>query len=208
LNYYVLSAILVAGVSRGREDTGKISFENLQVRVILEGKWNGQSVRNDLLKAKGIEEKQRQGCRISPNEPTGKGTKGERRTSGEQPKVSHPRADELSSLFDPFLLKSCGKSLSGDPAMLLAACEAIQAVPHDYLVKCVVDRASRPISGGKAVVAICKEIAGNWGKVKDLPPGKRSLTDDDLKAMVAKDREIRIAKERELAAQRRQRRVS
>jgi hypothetical protein len=33
LNYYVLSAILVAGVSRGREDTGKISFENLQVRV-------------------------------------------------------------------------------------------------------------------------------------------------------------------------------
>jgi hypothetical protein len=92
--------------------------------------------------------------------------------------------------------------------MLLAACEAIQAVPHDYLVKCVVDRASRPISGGKAVVAICKEIAGNWGKVKDLPHDKPSLTDDDLKAMVAKDREARLAKERELAAQRRQRRAS
>jgi hypothetical protein len=85
--------------------------------------------------------------------------------------------------------------------MLLAACEAIQAVPHDYLVKCVVDRASRPISGGKAVVAICKEIAGNWGKSKDLPPESKLPTREEIDAMIAREQQ-------ELAAARRKRRAS
>lgn len=91
-------------------------------------------------------------------------------SNGKSP-VQHPRATELSSLFDPFLLKSCGKSLSGDSVALLAACEAIQDVDHDFLVKVVVDRAARPISSPRAAVAICKEIAHNWKRAKDLPPG-------------------------------------
>lgn len=33
LNYYVLCAILTTSVSRGRPDTGRITYENLQVRA-------------------------------------------------------------------------------------------------------------------------------------------------------------------------------
>jgi len=95
-----------------------------------------------------------------------------------QVEVQHPRAEELSSLFDPLLLKSCGKSLSGDPQMLLAACEAIAEVPHDYLVKCVIDRAERPLKVSH-VKALCKEVAYNFEAGKKIPPKstKAPLTD-------------------------------
>jgi hypothetical protein len=52
--------------------------------------------------------------------------KAERRTQGE-----HPRAAELSSLFDPLLLRSCHKSLSADRVALLEACEAVGSCDHD-----------------------------------------------------------------------------
>ncbi len=92
--------------------------------------------------------------------------KGARNQSSAPP--VHPRAEELSNLFDVPLLKSCRKSLSGDPVALLAACQAIQDVDHDFLVKCVVERAARPISSPSVAKAICKEIAENWKKV-NLP---------------------------------------
>ena len=99
-----------------------------------------------------------------------------------KPPVHHPRSEELFALFDPFLLKSCGKSLSGDSVALLAGCEAIQDVDHDFLVKCVVDRAARPISGPRAAVAICLEIAGNWQKVKNMPAGQQTVSRRDARS--------------------------
>ena len=84
-------------------------------------------------------------------------------------RVEHPRAAEVAGLFDSFLLKSCQKSLSADESAWQAACEAIADVPNTFLVKSVVDRAARPISSPRAAVAICREIAANWQKVKNLP---------------------------------------
>ncbi len=105
------------------------------------------------------------GVKIPPNGGTRKTTSVE---------TAHPRAAELSGLFDALILKWCGKTLSGDSEMLLAACEAIAGANHDYLVKCAIDRAERRISGPRAVVAICKEIAANWEKVKGMPAEQRN----------------------------------
>ena len=80
------------------------------------------------------------GVKIPPNGGTRKTTSVE---------TAHPRAAELSGLFDALILKWCGKTLSGDSEMLLAACEAIAGANHDYLVKCAIDRAERRISGPK-----------------------------------------------------------
>jgi hypothetical protein len=165
------------------------------LRVILEGKWDRESFKNETLEQKGIDSKMRQGCRISPNSTESKRTKGERGTKGEQVRVSHPRAEELSSLFDPLLLKSCGKSLSGDPSMLLAACEAIGQADHDYLVKCVIDRAERELKLVH-VKAVCREIAHNWEKSKGMPAPAKELTREEMDAMVAADRAKRLAKRR------------
>jgi hypothetical protein len=118
-----------------------------------------------------------------------------------QPDITsyHPRSKELADLFDPFLLKSCGKSLSGDHTALLAACEAIQDTDHDFVVKCVVDRAARPISGPRAAVAICKEIAHNWKKAKDLPAAKKLPTREEYLAIAAKERAERLGKKGRVA---------
>lgn len=98
-------------------------------------------------------------------------------------RVEHPRAAEVAGLFDSFLLKSCQKSLSADETAWQAACEAIADVPNTFLVKSVVERAARPISSPRAAVAICREIAANWQKSKDLPSKKpvRSVPDSQLK---------------------------
>jgi hypothetical protein len=88
-------------------------------------------------------------------------------------RVEHPRAAEVAGLFDSFLLKSCQKSLSADEAAWQAACEAITDVPNTFLVKSVVERAARPISSPRAAVAICREIAANWQKVKNLPAAQQ-----------------------------------
>lgn len=152
--------------------------------VTLAGKWKPETGVNGLLKTDELKEKPRQGCRILPSETTGEdqvntrqvhtGGQSSRKTRASQSTgtspVQHPRAAELSSLFDPFLLRFCGKSLSGDSVALLAACEAIGDVDHDFLVKVVVERAARPINSPRAAVAICKEIAHNWQKGKNLSP--------------------------------------
>ena len=113
----------------------------------------------------------------------------------DQPKkrVTHPRAEELSSLFDPLLLKSCGKSLSEDPVMLLAACEAIGAADHNFLVKCVIDRSARYLRVNH-VKALCREIAANWAKVKGLPPEEHIPTRSEIDAMVEAERKELAAK--------------
>lgn len=100
----------------------------------------------------------------------------------------HPRASELSALFDPLLLLSCGKSLSADPVALQSACEAAGAVDHEYLVKWVVDRFERPVKFPKACIAILKECRENWAKVKDLPTTRKLPTMADIDAMIAAER--------------------
>jgi predicted ArsR family transcriptional regulator len=106
-----------------------------------------------------------------------------RRTQGE-----HPRAEELSALFDPLLLRSCGKSLSADPVALQSACEAAGAVDHDFLVKWVVDRFERPVKAPKHCKAILQECRENWEKMKDLPPIRKLPTMADIDAMIAQER--------------------
>jgi hypothetical protein len=137
-----------------------------------------QAAGNDLLKAKGMQAKMRHGCRIL-----------------------HPRAVELSDLFDPLLLLNHGgRSLYGDFVCLKAACEAVGQVPHDYLVKLVIDRAARPIKSPKAAVAICKEIALNWERSKSLPPKKRdprNVTQEDVERWRAEDKARIAAKRRQ-----------
>lgn len=116
--------------------------------------------------------------------------------------VHHPRAAELSALFDPLLLRSCGKSLSGDPKMLLAACEAIGEADHEYTVKCVVDRSARDLKVSH-VKALCAEIAANWRKLQSLPPGsipKKLPTREEIDAICERER-------KELAEARRRRKA-
>ena len=94
---------------------------------------------------------------------TGKGE-----TKAKEP-ANYPRAGELSSLFDPFLLRSCKKTLSGDRQALYAACQAIADTPHAFLVEAVQERAARSISSPRVVAVICKEITHNWRQSKDMP---------------------------------------
>ena len=131
------------------------------LRVILEGKWDGKTLDTSALQQKGIEEKPRHGCRISPNEPRGKQTKGERRTQSENVSQLHPRAAELCKLFDPLILKWCGKSLSGDSQALLKACSAIGDTPGEVLVsELMKERAGREI----------KPLHVVWPSAKRLSP--------------------------------------
>ena len=112
----------------------------------------------------------RQASRDDSSETRGKRTKGERGTKGENAAVRHPRAEELSSLFDPLIHRWCGKTLSGDPQALLQACIAIGETPHDVLVKAGVERGSRTLTP-LHVMAVCREIEHNWRKGGELPAG-------------------------------------
>ena len=98
------------------------------------------------------------------------------------------RGEELVHLFDPILLKSCHKSLSADHFALQACSEAIRDVPHDVLVKRVIERASRPINSPRACVAICLEIEANWRRVKDLPAEKKLPTREEILEMARLER--------------------
>ena len=98
--------------------------------------------------------------------------KSERKAKGEV-KAKHPRAEELARLFDPLLLRSCQRSLSTDPVVFTEALNAVGDVPHDFLVKFVIQRAERPISSPKVCASIVKDCAANWRKVKDLPDAQR-----------------------------------
>ena len=87
------------------------------------------------------------------------------RTIGE-----HPRAGELAKLFDPILLRSCGRLLSADAVAFFQALDALGDLPHDFLVKFVIQRAERPISSPKVCASIVKDALVNWRASKDLPP--------------------------------------
>jgi hypothetical protein len=86
--------------------------------------------------------------------------------------VSHPRAGELTQLFDPFLAKYASVLLSMDSASLLKACEAVQDCDHDYLVKFAVQRAASPIRKPSHVPLICHEAYTSW-KASKLLDGTR-----------------------------------
>jgi hypothetical protein len=110
-------------------------------------------------------------------------------------RVEHPRAAEVCGLFDPFLVKNRKPSLSGDTVCLDAACEAIADVPNEFLVKYVIDRASRPISGPRAALGICRDAAHDYEISKNPPVAKRdprNVTQADIDRWTAEDR-LRIA---------------
>jgi len=194
--------------------------------VSLQQNWKSRDGVNGLLQQKGLSEKPRQGCRGGDTEngtetqDTDRRKKSENNIGGQskplgsglgrrsgQPPVSHPRADELSTLFDPFLLKSIRKTLSADQQALLSACEAIGEVPHDHLVKAVVERAQRPINRVPHVPMICREIEHNWRKQKDLPPEKRMPTREEIEAIMAEERRVLAEKRRAVAEEARQMRA-
>jgi hypothetical protein len=171
--------------------------------------WRAKDGVRGLKQAKDLDAVPRQGCRGNGENSTGKpgkkGGRGDRtraQSSGRRsgladftPAVIHPRADELSALFDPFLLHSCNKSLSGDSVALLAACEAIQDTDPQFLKERVVERAKRRLVVTH-VLPLCREIAHNWKRAKDLPPEKKLPTREERDAMIENEK-------RELAAARR-----
>jgi len=75
-------------------------------------------------------------------------------------------------LFDPILLKSCQRSLSADQVAFDQALNALGDLPHDFLVKAVIQRAERPISSPKVCASILKEALANWRKGEALPDRK------------------------------------
>ena len=123
------------------------------------------------------------------------GKKGEQGAK-ERSKGEHPRAAELARLFDPILLKSCQRSLSADPVAFASALDALGDLPHDFLVKFVIQRAERPISGPKVCASILKEARANWEKAEALP---------DKKPMAHMTNSERIAHLRGLEAEQRKR---
>jgi hypothetical protein len=153
--------------------------------VTLEPKWNAGSGVEGLKKQKGIEENRRQICRSSPSETEGKASSGNRRTSGESA-VKHPRAEELSALFDGPIYQSCKKTLSGDPVALKKACEAIADTPHEYLVDFLSERASRKILPLHAP-SICSEALHNWQKSGELPAQKKEVTREEINKIIERE---------------------
>jgi hypothetical protein len=136
--------------------------------VTLEPKWNASSGVEGLKKQKGIQENSRQICRDSPSQTDGKEANGNRRSKGEVA-LKHPRADELSSLFDPLIHRWSGRTLSGDHQALLQACIAIGETPHDVLVKAGVERGRKTLTPLHCI-SLCKEISHNWQKGKAFLP--------------------------------------
>ena len=166
------------------------------LRVVLEGKWDGKTLGGSTLQEKGLGEKPRQGCRISPNATESKQTKSERRNLGEQlAKFAklHPRAEEISALFDPPLLNSCRKSLSADLSCLRQACELLTDVPATYISECLAERAGREFKLSH-VRAFCQEVSHNYKKVKDLPESKKLPTREQIDEMIRQERAARKAR--------------
>lgn len=174
------------GVSALRFDVRKLDadcsavVQNGVLCVTLEPKWNAKNGVSAPYIPKDLQESSRHGCRQEYEGTTGTSKQRKQETKGENKQKSstrparsyecdHPRAEELGAIFDPLLLKWCDKSLSGDISCLQAACEAIAATEYDFLLKAAIDRGARCISSPKAVVAICKEIAGNFLRKGSLP---------------------------------------
>jgi hypothetical protein len=140
-------------------------------------------------KAVSVSNDLRSAARHACPENTNSEQKAKWRTEGE-----HPRAGELAKLFDPILLRSCGRSLSADTAASSQALDALGDLPHDFLVKFVIQRAERPISSPKVCAAILKEAVANWRKAEALP---------DRKPMAAMTNSERVAHLRGLEAEQR-----
>jgi hypothetical protein len=118
--------------------------------------------------------------------------KGEEIAKGEA-KAKHPRADELERLFDPILLRSCGRLLSADTVAFSQALDALGDLPHDFLVKFVIQRAERPISSPKVCASIVKDALLNWRASKDLPP---AMPVQRSRRMTPTEQAIELAKRR------------
>lgn len=102
----------------------------------------------------------RHGCRV--DSPI---VRHESKGEDKRKKSEHPRAVELSRLFDPLLQKSQSRLLSADPIVLSVACQAIGNTDHNFLVHYLMNpkgRGSRPISSPKVIPAILRECRQNW----------------------------------------------
>lgn len=175
------------------------------LQVILEGKWDGKKLSGSVRQTKGIEEKPRH----SRGGEAPRAAEYPKRTSGEdftatklkaaRILASHPRAAELSALFDAPIYQSCKKTLSGDPVALKKACQAVGDLPHEYLVEFLEGRAERRILP-MHVPSICLEALHCWQKSKDLPAPRKKLTREEIDEMVRRDKDARLARKRELAS--------
>lgn len=80
-------------------------------------------------------------------------------------KRAHPRSMEIGAIFDPILARDGARLLSPDKHALYDACVALGETPAEVLGKFLHGpdgRATRRISGPRAVAAICRECRENW----------------------------------------------
>lgn len=128
--------------------------------------------------------------------PANEGT----RNKGNTLVVTHPRAAELSAIFDPFLAASRTTLLSSDPSSLYSACVAIGDCDHDFLVQFAGNRAVNPIKKPAHVKLICTEALTSWKASKVLTGaglGKPDVASkEEIAALIAKEREARLGKKR------------
>ena len=112
-------------------------------------------------------------CRDDSRKPIHDDEKDKRRRNSENApaRAKHPRAAELSSLFDAPIYQSCTKTLSGDSVALNKACLAVEDLPHDYLVEFLQGRVERKILP-MHVASICSEALHNWRKSGELAKRK------------------------------------
>jgi hypothetical protein len=164
------------------------------LRVNLQCAEQAKSVPGQTSRINKLDSPPRQASRGNSSEPE----KGGRRISGEIA-VNHPRAAELSALFDGPIYQSCKKTLSGDPVALKKACQSVGDVPHEYLVDFLEGRAERKILP-MHVPSICSEALHCWEKSKDLPAQPKKLTREEMDEMVRVDREARIARQKQRAS--------
>lgn len=108
-----------------------------------------------------------------------------KRNKGES--IRHPLSDNVVSLFDPILKHYNSRLISADDESLWSACSELGEMPLEFLEVYVKGngskkgRASREVSGPKAVIAIIRECHKNWeARAKDC--GSKKVSAEDLKA--------------------------
>ena len=77
-------------------------------------------------------------------------------------RILHPRAGEVSRLFDDVLERWTNRMLSNDPVALQKTCEAVGDIPNADLVKAVVERAARRIASPGHCPSIAEQIRKDW----------------------------------------------
>jgi hypothetical protein len=176
------------GVSALRFDVRRLDadcsavVQNGVLCVTLEPKWNAKNGVMAPYIPKDLQENSRHGCRQEYEGTQGTSQQSKKRTKGETDRkyeCDHPRAEELSTLFDDFLVRWSGKTLSGSLNVLVQACEAIGDVPHDVVVKMVVERAGRRLEVSH-IVPLCRQIAHDFKKLEVARrPVKRQVEEPD-----------------------------